>query len=70
MSMMGTAWVRYPCLDQPSVAKRAESGQIDIIVPMVTVQMGVEGTVLPLRTPAPWGEERVGGTDHLEASNH
>lgn len=28
------------------MAKRAESGQIDIIVPMVTVQMGVEGTVL------------------------
>ena len=46
MSVMGTAWVRYPCLDQPSVAKRAESGQTDIIVPMVTVQMGVEGTVL------------------------
>ena len=43
---MGTSWVRYPALYQPSVAKRAESGQIDTIVPMVTVQMGVEGTVL------------------------
>ena len=43
---MGTSWVRYPALYQPSVAKREESGQIDTIVPMVTVQMRVEGTVL------------------------
>lgn len=28
------------------MAKRAESGQTDIIVPMVTVQMGVEGMIL------------------------
>lgn len=56
---MGTPWVRYPALYQPSVAKRAESGQIDTIVPMVTVQMGVEGTVL--RRSGVLGRQSLGG---------
>lgn len=56
---MGTPWVRYPALYQPSVAKRAESGQIDTIVPMVTVQMGVKGTVL--RRSGVLGRQSLGG---------